>query len=361
MIVLTDQPQNPPYNAFNNSVLKYGSDAGTPVISNVTISGNRFDLFPDATGEFYFNLKRIAQVLINPDHFTDAKLPATILNDASLYLDLEAVIDVQLSDGTLETTTLNFPFLKSVKQLIRTKYANSELKLLIPGATDTASVTYFEGFPFDVSLYSDAGRTLTVTNKRTGGNTSLLLTKGVNRIFISDGADGSGLESVLPMHLGVNELECTSGALMFTLFLKKKAADCGHLLKYFNQDGGWSYWLFGNLHVDNLKTATREVINTDYENNYNNTGNFKITGKDAETSKSFLSGPLDATEKMQVLELFTSPSVYLFTNELSEGFNAIDNFITVDTPSGNYKTGNKYAFEELAAQIEMPKQYTQTL
>lgn len=363
MITFSEEPQNPPFDAFNNSVLKYTSNTGAPAVSNITINGTVFDIFPDAEGQFYFNLKRVAQVLINGDHFSDKITPGqadVVINDPALFLDMSAKIDVQLADGSIETVTKAFPFLKSVKQLIRTKYTNSQLRALVPGATDTAAVTYFVGYPFDFALYSDAGRTVTATNKRTGGSTQILLTRGVNRIFVSNGEDATNLEAALPLHLGVNEIEFTSGGLVVTVLINKKEPECGHLLKFLNQSGAWSYWRFNSLFVDQLKTKTRETINDDFENLGDDVGNFQITGKDSQSAREFLSGALDPSEKETVLQLFESPQVYYYVGELSDRFAAKTDFITVEA-EGSPKTGNKNYLEEIPARINLPKRYTQTL
>ena len=363
MIVFSEEPQSPPFDAFNNSVLKYTSNAGAPVVSNITINNTVFDIFPDASGEFYFNLKRVAQVLINQDHFADTIIPGpadVAINDAALFLDMTVKIDVQLASGTIETVTKNFPFLKSVKQLIRTRYENSQLRALLPGATDRAAVSYFPGYPFDFALYSDNGRTVTATNKRTGGSIQILLTRGVNRIFVSNGEDATNLEAVMPLHLGVNEIEISSGALAVTVLINKKEPDCGHLLKYLNQAGAWAYWRFNSLFVEQLNTATRETINNDFENLGEDVGNFQITGKDSQKARDLLTGPMDPEEKEGVLELFESPQVYYYTGQLSDRFaNKID-FITVNA-EGSPKTGNKNYLEEIPVRVNLPRRYTQTL
>jgi len=63
MIVFSEQPSKLPLPAYNNTIIKYTIDNGTPKSSTITIGGYVFDIFPDASGEFYFNFREVQPFL----------------------------------------------------------------------------------------------------------------------------------------------------------------------------------------------------------------------------------------------------------------------------------------------------------
>jgi len=365
MITFTTQPTNPPHHAYNNSVIEFGVDAGVPSVANITAGGYTFEIFPDLQGQFYFNFKSIIKALINPDHFEDSIIATSgsyLFNDSSLFYELALNVEVILEDGTSQTSDLTFPFLKSVDQVIRNRYTESQLKILTPGASQVAHLSYFEGYPFDVAIYSDAARSVTVANVRTGISTSLNLSKGVNRLFVSNGEnDSGGFEGVVPLHLGVNELEFKIGTeIKATLFLDKKEADCGFLLKWFNPNGSWSYWRFMDLHIENISTGTIERLNTDFQNLNTTFKNISITGKEVGKDKQLMSGLVDEQERILLDSLLYAPEVQLYTNALHQPM-APGDFVGVEIAGGNFSRSNKNKLSNLSIKAIMPNIYTQTL
>jgi hypothetical protein len=365
-IQITNQPTNPPYPAYNNSIIEFTSDAGTPITADIIVNGYTFEQSADADGIFHFNLKRIIEVLINQNNFSDhiaIDNPADFLFlDQTLFLDVEIEIIISFADDSQESQTFTWPYIKSVIQEGEKQFNNSQLKLLAPYANDICHLTYFEGYPFDISIYSDIARLITITNLRTGLATDLNLLKGVNRLFISNGEnDNLGFESQLPLYLGINELEFKANdQIYFTLLLNKRSPECGNLLKFFNRQGGWSYWNFMDLHVEKTKADTIDRLNSDFNNVDKSRGNFAITGKEAEKSRSLLSGLVQDHEKKLISQLPTSPKVYLYTNELASPFE-LNDFIEVEVDGGTFSTSNKHQQSVFNLTINLPKIYTQTL
>lgn len=365
-IQITEQPTNPPHKAYNNSIIEFGVDIGVPVTATITTGTYSFEISADANGKFEFNFKRIVEVLINQDQFTDDIVvtdPAVYLfQDPKLFLDFSFTILVRLEDDTTVTQNYTWPFLKSVEQLIRKPYQNSELKILAPYEGEVCHLSYFEGYPFDIAIYSNIDRSVTVKNLRTGLSLILNLKKGVNRIFISNGEnDNLGFESQLPLYLGINELEFSyNAAVAFTLFLDKKPVECGHLLKFLNQEGGWSYFRFLELSTLDTKAATIQRLNADFNNLDKSYENYKISGKKAEQSQELQSGIITEHEKKIVEQIPTSPKVYLYTNEELQPFSLID-FIGIEASNGTYTSANKYRQSNYNISIERPAIYTQTL
>ena len=365
MIIFSEQPSKLPLPAYNNTIIKYTIDNGTPKSSTITIGGYVFDIFPDAKGEFYFNFREVAAVFINTNLFADTvemeSASKFMYQDPALSYILTAEIIIEDTAGATQTVTKVWPFIKSVNQFDRGRYQDANIMLLHPGETSVFSLSYFEGWPFDISVYADQVRTLTIKSKRTGQSTIQTFRKGVNRIFISNGEnDFLGFENILPLYTGVNELEfIENGNIHFTLLLDKKPAECGQLIKWFNQAGGWSYWLLKPLYIQELKSNSRERINADFETLDNSNGNFQITGKDAEKGREYLTGLMDHEEKNVFEEMSLSPKLYYYNSEAFQRFST-SKFIEVEA-SGNYKSGNKANLEEFKVRIDFPKFYTQKI
>lgn len=335
-----------------------------PTAANITAGGHTFEIFPDASGNFYFNFKPIIGALINQDRFRDTIIPDTFLKfDSSLYYDLAATIEVVLEEGEPVSTEVNLPFLKSVKQKGERPFHDSELKILTPNATEVAFLTFFAGYPFDLSIYSDTDRAVTIKNVNTGMQTVQNFSKGVNRLFISNGEIGNenSFENELPLHYGVNELEfIKDGDIHFTLFLNKREAECGHVLKWLNPQGGWSYWRFLSLYRDDVKTSTKDHIKRDYGNLNFTDSNISITGKNANIEWQLQSGNLDQHEKAVLQSMVMSPKVYLYSNELYQPYELYD-FVEVELKDTTYSNTNKMKIGQFNPVILMPSTYTQSM
>lgn len=367
-IAFTTEPQGKPLNAYNNCIVKYGIAQGSPRKSIITIGDYNFEISPNAQGQFYFNLKEIIANLINFDRFSDE---IEVTNGVYAYFDSSLSTDpliqfkVILDDGEEVTETRRYQFIKSVEQIYSKKVneiADEKLKILAPCNDQTAHLTMFEGYPFDFSLWSNERRSITMTNRRTNMQASLALMKGVNRIFTTNGTLNYGFQQTMPLYVGINEIEIKIDDITYvTLFLKKQESECGVYLKWFNQNGSWSYWRFSPLFQNQLKTKTIEEINTDFNNLENSIGNFAVTGKEAELSQRLSSGYIDRHELKVLEQILTSPKVYLYANEELEPFKVTD-FKVIDVNDGtNLIESNKNHLDEYQISIRLPKMQTQTL
>ncbi|MFC5046307.1 hypothetical protein ACFSTE_13280 [Aquimarina hainanensis] len=368
MIEIFNEPKSRPVSAYNNCVLEFRVTDNTPVKAVVTINGFPFDRAPSPTGDFYFEFKKIAATLINQDHFSD-KTEITdnrkyLIHDSHLHLELNIEVCVKMIDGTEQIKELKYSLIKSVDQIVRKKVSNiadGKIKLLIPNSDKTSRVTYFEGLPFDFSIYSDQDREVTITNA--GNSIELNLKKGVNRLFVSNGEnDNKGFEYDLPLHLGVNELEIKiNGSTYVTLFLKKIQACSGKYIKYFNQSGGWSYFRFKRLHKEKLKTKGYKTINKGFDNIENITSNRSMIGFEAEGEHLVSTGKIEAYERDQIKQLYTSPMVQLYMNENFQRF-SISDFAQVKLSNNNINILSKSMdFGNMVLSYSLPKMYTQKL
>ena len=214
MIVINKQPGGNILNAYNNCIIEFTSDENINSIARalVTIEGFTLDLTPIA-GIFYVNLKNVITTIINQKRFEDEiniNYPSNFLYlDNSLFHELNIDLTIKRDRGVTEQKTLNYSFFKSVKQIFRTDFTKSNKLFFLTKSNDNIpKVTCFDGHPFDLSIYSNEDRAVTVRNIRTASSLNINLSKGVNRLFLTNGQlENCGFNCLLPLYDGINELE----------------------------------------------------------------------------------------------------------------------------------------------------------
>jgi hypothetical protein len=363
MITIIDQPEGELLNAYNNSVFEIESDQN-PARATVEVQGLVFEYTP-FNNRFQFNLMEVVRILINENRFADQAQPSLpsiyLLRDNTLYFELTATVTV-FSSGINETLTIEKKYLKSVLQDDRIRFDRSEkFRCLIPSTSSSRSTTYFEGYPFDVSIFCDDDKQIIITNLTTGQSLTKRFFKGVNRLFVSDGYnDGiNGFEANMPLTEGNNVLNFDSGNEITNLTVKKEDVQCGKYLKWFNQDGGWSYWLFEPIYQEQLKHKTSATINDDTRNLNDTSSRTVVIGKEGKKSISLNTGWLNNEQRLSLEQLFTSPKVYLYTNRELQRFKLTD-WVEVSINSGSAVTYNsKRDRSNFKFTVEMAPQYLQ--
>ena len=365
-VTIITEPQGALLNTYNNSIIEFGTDLGIAARATILIDEFTFEITPNQ-GIFYFNLKEIIKVLINQGNFKDTvsvDSPANYLfPDASLYIEIPFTITVIKTNGTSETLDKTYKYIKSAKQIVRSYFDENDLiKFLTPSTDLKAYVTYFEGYPFDISIYSNIARTVTITHTRTATTLDISLSKGVNRLFLSNGEnDNLGFEEQLPLYVGLNELEFrvdVDNAL--TLFVTKVAVDCGVYLKWFNQNGAWSYWRFSGIYKDSINSKALDELNSDFENIEDTVGRVTQTGKTSNVIRSIQSNRLNDRERLVVSQLFSSPKIFFYNNLELQPFSLLD-WKEIDIKSSNQEILNtKLMLHEYDIKIDLPELYTQS-
>lgn len=365
-IVITEQPSGNVLNAYNNLVLEfYSNNAKTAISALVTIGTYTVPLTPHL-GNFYCNLIQIVGVIMNQNAFKDTvELPTGsgyIYPDSTLYKEIDVSIEVKLNDNTSETTTLNLVFVKSVEQIIQevvNKAVQEKIKLLLPYSSQVAYAAMFDSAPFEVCLYSNATRTITLRHKKTLATTTLNLTKGVNRIYLSNGVDTTGFQNLVPLGYGLNELEfIVDGGIYLTLILERFDLECGTYLKWFNQNGGWSYWKFGPVEEDIETVKSGVILQEDVQNVTSATSNYSVASKTIDLKRTLKSGMLNQNQAKLVNSIARSPKIYMFNNNPYES-HVLSDFKEVRIDSSTLPKNKKQLSKEMKFDIIMPNQYLQ--
>jgi hypothetical protein len=135
-------------------------------------------------------------------------------------------------------------------------------------------------------------------------------------------------------------------------------SNCGIYLKWFNANGGYSYWLFDKFYSDNQPQKTIDEIVGKYDNLKNVNSFSTITGKEANATYK-IQTRFNVLYKEYITSILTSPSVEMYVHQTP--FNQIDvnKFIAVKLSDGSFTFNNKNSNFKLDLTITLPEILTQ--
>jgi len=315
-------------NAYNNNVVEFTSSAipGGESISkaNINIGGSDFEITP-ISNVLRFNFREVVKVLINSNNHKDTIIPdEPIENDSDLKGSWLVTYTITFSDDTTEQTTKTYVFVKSVEQM-----ANVSTRLLTEQQLLTPNIlTFFNGYPFDLSHYSDGNIVLTntvsgytETRTSTATNTDRIYFFNNENAFelrvIKDGGTfeentcwtdrlGYNLLSV-----GLNTITIV-GSTTETLTINLKDVCDGTYLKWLNNKGGWSYWLFNQIHKEKTTVKTLDTFNVDFDSIGETYTTELVTGRSATNSRDLTAKRLTNDEMLQIKDILVSPRIEMF-------------------------------------------------
>jgi len=363
-ITITEQPIGPILNAYNNSILRFGTDSGSPARAVVLVNDQRSEITPNK-GQFYINIKSAVKMIINQDAFSDTLTVQNgniVIKDYTLTARVTVDISVFLTNGNLESKTLELDYTKAVEQLFPEHYVkNNSIRVLSPSIDNIKNLTYFEGYPFDIPIYSNNFREITISNMLSGQSITFQLLKGVSRIFLSNGEnDNNGFENTMPLALGNNILKISYDGGEAMVQVNKKPVRCGVYLKFFNEEGAWSYWLFEGLYTGKISHRTIGTVNRDYSNIDKTMAREIITGKTAGIELSLNTGIIDVREQKVLEQIYSSAKCYMYSKLELQPFKPTD-FKAVQVKDGSNDIINtKMNMKRFEVNIELPQKYTQT-
>lgn len=299
-------------NAFNDNVIRF--TYGDHVLVNVEANQQLpLTLYPSPSGEYYLNLQPFSSVLINGNRFEDAIVPdidanGYVVPDPSLFLAMELKISI---DASIDVAT--YHFLKSVAQIAN--YADrmaDENHILLP----SPKVTYYEGYPFDISVYAAQSQDITLHNRTTGLSADLSMNQYTNRLFFSQGSDNFTIDDVLPLQTGYNRMELEFGPTdKIDLTVQKKESKCAPYFKFYRNCGGYGYIRFESEVGVKNSASEGESIRTDF-NGIQNTIRRSIAEKTATVEMELQTEQLEAWEMENFKDFISSPYVMMYTGDL---------------------------------------------
>lgn len=357
-------------NAFNNNVVRFSSDSTETVLNaTVTIGVTPLTLYPLPNGSFYFNFKEYIIPFVNNNNFQDTINPDLDASDDTTFTYLgegiyvaDVTFQINFVDESTDSIDKQYTFLSSVvqltdykKQLIQTN-VSFPLLPLFPNTNNTYYVKYWEGYPFDISIKNDNEDIII-------DNLSNLLdytfeSKGViTRLFFCDGSIDESLTDLLPIALGRSTLQYLNKYIVID---KEDVCD-GVYMKWFNPQGGYSYWKFPNIYRTSKTLKSIGEINTDFENIEETFSQVSQIGQTAGNRLVVDSDVLKDEEFSLLSTILTSPKVYYFVGQPFARASAND-WVEVKVLTSNQITREyKGQQPQIRLEIELPDDFTQTI
>lgn len=367
-IIITEAPpQDKTVMAYNNQILRFGTNSSvTPVRAVISVGSFNATIYPEPNNQFYYNLKEIAKSLVNSNNFSDTinpSIPPYEYDGSNVYFSGVLNITIVLANATTETINRDITLLAGVQQLENYKQGEvfegiySILLPLFPKTNDRFYARYFEGYPFDISFLDKTENDIIVENETNLLNWTFDSRGIVTRIFFSDGRLDETIDDVLPIALGRNVLEWEG----LRLVIDKTDACQGVYLKWFNPQGGYSYWLFPKYSQRTMTTNSAGQLENDFETLQNTTSPQVSLGREGRERIS-LDSDLLTPEKFNLLRtIYTSPKIYLFTGEPYSKASAND-WVEVQQVNTQHRTRNwKGQPVNVVLDIELPEMNTQKI
>lgn len=309
-------PSDAILNAFNDNIIKFK----TPGLSQIQINANgelAIPLFPNPYGEYELNLKDFATTLINKNKFKDEITPDIGMN-GYVYEDPTVFLPLEISMGFYNfEEKAKFYFLKSVAQIENYKdKLITESHILLPVYGLSHKVTYYEGYPFDIPIFSDQAKAVTIKNKTTGHSTQMQLERYINRLFLSQGSENFTIDDVLPMQTGFNRLELDFGNKAIDLVVNKKESQCAPYFKFYRNSGGWGYIRFNPELSKQIKTKDGKDVSIDYNGIQNTLTRYLNEGKEITVGMECYTELLEPWEMENFKDFVKSPRVEMYVSDL---------------------------------------------
>lgn len=311
-------------NVFNNSIFEFGKGSNATII----IDKYSFTISSDAQNDFYLNLKEIVKAIINESEFNDT---TQLIGAVTLDDTLSRSIAVSFTVDNEETITKTLTFLKATAQ-IEDQPKSDILRPLLPSQT----LVYFEGLPFDFSVYSNQDRTIS----------GVELKQGVNRIQLESGS--SFFEVFNNGFFATEETNIYS----FENLTIKKACKDGEYIKWFSQSGGWCYWQFEKNKIDKYSARPFNTIGKDTSNVEEADKNSSSFGTSGTRSIILNTGLMDVNEQPYFIDYLLSPKRYIWRN---------DKWIEIKIKRTTANINNTFIKQNFKTEIYLTDNYNQTL
>lgn len=355
------------YPAYNDSFMifeyEFESEYAEISVDPTSKFPKPFVIYPDADGIYRFNLKEVAKARFNEQGFEDNNVSEDLENYVFTdnYIQQVVYITVYSTTGGDGTDTKIYTFYKNLQQIGESLDNDSNYNILSPSEDNiNYYIDYFEGFPFHFDIKNTVpGDTIKVLNKNTtqylefrplAPNTTRFNVDVVNKNWTT--------ENLLPLTDNLNKLEIyREEDFERNLYLRKKSIKNGILLKWFNNNGGYSFHLFDKYYKDEIVAKDYEVINS---NQYLNVG--EVFGDKITTGKQGIrtfdvKTRVDKYQSKIIEQLYTSPLVQMYTSQ--EAY-VKGEFINVQV-KGSYKKPTKKYNNEQSLKIELPELITARL
>lgn len=362
--------------SHNNNVIEYYTTSPKVILrSEITINGVVINIYPSPVLGFYFNFKNYISTLINTTNYTD-DLETDLVNSYTydwqkgFYLNADVEIKILFDDNTSEAVTRDLHFTLSAVKLMdynrRFPYTAYLIRTmlfqpLIPNNNNKYYAKYFRGFPFDIGVYKglDSVEPTAITNftNAMGYDFPLAGVKGFERLVFSDGKTNTTVENVLPFVTGFNELEIDTGLIPTYMTLEVvDGCENGVYIKWLNDHGGYSYWLFKNAGAQRVFSNIGSIGN-DYNNLEDTVSPSVSLGINSNDNFIVYDEILREEQKNLILTMLDSPKVQMFTGTPFSA-NNFNDWIEVSMSQGDFTIRNiRGDLYNITIGFSLPKNY----
>lgn len=366
--------------AYNNDVVRfYSNSAGiVPLYCDVTALGLNVRLYPAPGNRFFFNFKPFVTALLNTRNFEDVVVTdlnaddpeSFIYESVGTFLRRNVTFKIRMSNNTDETQSFVMYWFAGVEQLgNHITFSRKGLYALSPfikGTTNKHYIKYWQGYPFDISVYYFIDKTLRIKNLTNLMEAEFIGSEYIKRLFLSDGRTDETLDEVLPLVEGYNELKLMQNEEPNAnedkyITLEKVPYKCGVYFKWLNKYAGYSYWLFEDTYSIDRNSKQLGELDRDTFNREDTFSNAIQIGKESQDTIRVVAELLTAEERDIVEGIFDSPKIYMFTGQ-PFARNGVRDWVEVSLKTTNGRIKNaKEMMTNMALDFELPIRHTQTL
>lgn len=327
---------------FNNNIIKFYDDgAAAPLHADIVTTDFTARIYPDPNGLFTFNFNRYLKALAIKNNLADVinfniggSVNSLVYDDtANVLYNLECTITITLSEANPVSVSRSYQFIAGVEQLVefqRQEYPQLPIFLLQNSMARSKSfyhVNYWEGYPFDLSVYCSTPGNLNIDNVSNGLDLNVPIQAGalVNRISFGDANSEITINDFLPLKTGLNRLvfrrpgydpAINLNETPLNVIINKHEPECGVYIKFRNEKGGWTYWLFHKNKGRERSSSKLEELANDSRNIESTIAPIIQSGvKDSSEVINCFAVGVDANDMRTLEYLIDSPKVYLFTGE----------------------------------------------
>ena len=151
-----------------------------------------------------------------------------------------------------------------------------------------------------------------MTNESNLIDFDFLITQKSNRLFFCDGSNDNIINDIVPLTQGVNKCTINNSNLIIDF----EPNPCGGIyLKWLNNYGGYSYWLFSDYYQKNNQYKNIGELKRDFENLENTFAPTTQLGKKTNQSIDFVVDNINEMELSVIETLLESPKVFLYKGQ----------------------------------------------
>lgn len=370
-------------NAFNNAIIYFSTNSGSSSTKAViSLEGSSVFEITGVSNNYEFNLKEFNRFIFEALNFRDNNefnpTPSSgdlnyLYNDSDIVKDISLNISIRFASVSPETYSTNYTFFRSVEQVDGFSAYLKTAFVVMSGENLTA----FKGYPFDIPFYAPSSeQVIDVINST--NDQSLQITKPAGQIGGRLNLPTDSISQVVrrAKHLtgafviddlcnidynngflddGYNQLSIGYSD-MVNINVNLKVQKNGIYLKWVNENGAWSYWLFDSIYREVLSSENRGNFIPIQKNLIYTTETVLSKGKNSVKVYSISALALNENNRNQLEDILTSPRVELYNGSY---MTYDDSWQTVSVRTGTFETENtKRNLVNLRMEIEF-NNYTQ--